>query len=1055
MPYANPPSSSSSTSVATMTLEAPMVAPPVAATTTVPSPRLAAASSPRIEHKRPARHHQRSHSSEPVASTSSFIFVQPPTPNRLPNGAVGSHASGSSSSSSASNSPSTSQAHHGRLSESHRSHSWSTSSPYTSSSSSASTSPSFDTLPRTARRLKLTALTPAAPSPPLPSSKPAPTSSSASSSSSRPPAATRTSSSGSSSSAEEVSAAAERAAAARSPGSTPAYLSGAPSASSTASSSAMDMAFPYNEVTPTGSPRSSSSVLTSADEGYVGKPAMMVRKKSGELVRPSLKADGSRRDYSKPRSAPATPICPKYVHFDTQLEHVKHFIAQQRPAAVSRTGSPIETETEEEPEAYPFPAMVQPQAGTVKLVLPNFPTVTARAAADKDAWVDSLEMDKDGKNIKGTVRVKNLAFEKWVAIRFTLDHWRTVSEVSAEYLDSPPSKAGAQDRFTFTIKLQDLLSRIEDKTMFLAVRYTVGGREIWDNNDGQNYRIEFRKVPASSASGAAATAVAARAMAARSGAGAPNGSAAAHRRAAWSVTSAGQAADRMADLRRELDRLVSDDAFDDDEIPSDGSDSRRNAAALAAAGGGAASGMHIGGVSGLSNGAAAAAAGGAASRAARFGLGMDVRSYSDTVATAPVTLSGRYDFGNSLKMYAAPVAPNGSTGVSSSGMKPRTQASPRFATGTLTDAASARAFFDPVSTSPQRPRAPPLPARVSPPQAGATGYATQIIGGQPATVLPPVDKTRPSLDSLAPDFGVSSPRPNGAVSGIEVEPSTGLSKAYFSPTSPVTSEHSHGPPPSWFLPIQDATTYGNGQGGQRLRVNTAPAESEQRAEFSPRGGGYAQMVPPNFRQQHGIFVHPNHMSPFATPDDSPAPSPPMHAGRQLRSPPPSVPESPVDGGDGGGISPAASLLSDTTARATRGQLRRDGSESSTSSTVSSVLSSPESEATSLGGGPDSPATLSFGKAAARPNSALEFSRFLDRYRFHLGGDGSESSSASNSPPHDFLSFTPTPNKAVVQPGSVSSTSSSVNSSGANSPTPRHHSPLIATVSVSVGGSDSG
>ena len=263
---------------------------------------------------------------------------------------------------------------------------------------------------------------------------------------------------------------------------------------------------------------SSSSVLTSADEAYVGKPAMMVRKKSGELVRPSLKADGSRRDYSKPRSAPATPVCPKYVHFDTQLEHVKHFIAQQRPAAVSRTGSPIETETEEEPEAYPFPAMVQPKAGTVKLVLPNFPTATVRAAADKDAYVDSLEMDKDGKNIKGIVRVKNLAFEKWVAIRFTLDHWRTVSEVSAEYLDSPPSKAGAQDRFTFTIKLQDLLSRIEDKTMFLAVRYTVGGREIWDNNDGQNYRIEFRKVPASAASGNSAAAVAARAMAARSGA---------------------------------------------------------------------------------------------------------------------------------------------------------------------------------------------------------------------------------------------------------------------------------------------------------------------------------------------------------------------------------------------------------------------------------------------------------------------------------------------------------------------------------------------------------
>lgn len=648
-----------------MTLEAPLPAPSSGMFGNgAPSPRLAAASSPRIEHKRPARHHQRSHSSEPVASTSSFIFVQPPTPARIPNGGTAQAGSGSDGSAKPS----------GRLNESHRSHSWSNSggsSPYTSGSSSASTSPSFDTLPRTARRLKLTALTPAAPSPPLPSTKrTAPDASS----SSRPSLAQRTPSH------EERSEAAGRAAAARSPGSNPAVLSNAPPP---APSSAMDAAFPYHEVTPTGSPMSSSSVLTSADEGYSAKPAMMVRKKSGELVRPSLKADGSRRDYSKPRSAPATPVCPKYVHFDTQLEHVKHFIAQQRPAAVSRTGSPIETETEEEPEAYPFPAMVQPQAGMVKLVLPNFPTATVRAAADKDAYVDSLEMTPDGKNIKGTVRVKNLAFEKWVAIRFTLDHWRTVSEVSAEYLDSPPSRAGVQDRFTFTIRLQDLLSRIEDKTMFLAVRYTVGGREIWDNNDGQNYRIEFRKVPAAMPAGNAA-AVAARVMAARSGAGAPNGSAAAQRRAAWSVTSAGQAADRMADLRRELDRLVSDDAFDDDEVTSDGSDSRRGA-----------TGMHIGGVSafGGAGGATGSGAGsGAASRAARFGLGMDIRSYSDPSAIAPVTLSGRYDFGNSLKMYAAP-APATATATAtgnaaSSGMKPRTQASPKFATGTWTDAVS-------------------------------------------------------------------------------------------------------------------------------------------------------------------------------------------------------------------------------------------------------------------------------------------------------------------------------------------------------------------------------
>lgn len=212
----------------------------------------------------------------------------------------------------------------------------------------------------------------------------------------------------------------------------------------------------------------------------------MVRKKSGELVRSSLKALATIEDEPasrrvQARSEPATPTCPKYVHFDKQLEHVKHFLAQQRPAAVSRSGSPVETETEDEPEAFPFPAMASAQAGELLLKLPNFPRTMDR---ERDAYVESLEIAQDGKSLRGVVRVKNLSFEKWVAVRFTLDGWQTVSEVSAEHLES---MGPMSDRFVFSIRLQDMLTRIEEKTMYVAVRYTVGGREIWDNNGGANY----------------------------------------------------------------------------------------------------------------------------------------------------------------------------------------------------------------------------------------------------------------------------------------------------------------------------------------------------------------------------------------------------------------------------------------------------------------------------------------------------------------------------------------------------------------------------------------
>ncbi|KAK4703832.1 hypothetical protein P7C70_g2381, partial [Phenoliferia sp. Uapishka_3] len=267
------------------------------------------------------------------------------------------------------------------------------------------------------------------------------------------------------------------------------------------------------------------------EDAFASRKTHMVRKKSGELVRSSLKTDFGRDRSQKPRSEPSTPTCPKYVHFDTKLEHVKHFLSQQRPAAVSRSGSPVETETEDEPEAFPFPAMVSGQAGSVQIKLPNFPSPVD---ATQDAYLETLEIQSDCKSLRGVVRVKNLSFQKWVAVRFTLDNWQTVSEVSADHLES---MGPMSDRFVFSIRLQDMLAHIEEKTMFIAIRYTVGGQEIWDNNKGGNYRVEFvkRAAPAGPSSRAVP------------------------KRQAWSVVNAGQAADRMADLRRELDRLGQDD----------------------------------------------------------------------------------------------------------------------------------------------------------------------------------------------------------------------------------------------------------------------------------------------------------------------------------------------------------------------------------------------------------------------------------------------------------------------------------------------------------------
>jgi hypothetical protein len=91
----------------------------------------------------------------------------------------------------------------------------------------------------------------------------------------------------------------------------------------------------------------------------------------------------------------------------------------------------------------------------------------------------------------GVVAVANIAFEKFVSARFTFDYWKTTSEVSAEWNNNAYKHiVDGYDRFQFAIKLSDH-ANLQNKTMFLCVRYNAGGQEHWDNNAGVNYQIDF------------------------------------------------------------------------------------------------------------------------------------------------------------------------------------------------------------------------------------------------------------------------------------------------------------------------------------------------------------------------------------------------------------------------------------------------------------------------------------------------------------------------------------------------------------------------------------
>ncbi|KAL5528838.1 hypothetical protein ACEPAG_4812 [Sanghuangporus baumii] len=289
----------------------------------------------------------------------------------------------------------------------------------------------------------------------------------------------------------------------------------------------------------------------------------LIRKKSGEVVRPSLKTRSSSASSARQRpsfslgdisslamsspsiSAPATPSTPaKMVHFDAQLEHVRVFKSTSRPVAVSRDGSPTYDDTtsggegdsaSECPSLVDFVPRPRPRrlvpGGTAgeeeeavrRVLMMRVLNMPKRDLSmdDADVRLEGLHLADDAASVQGIVRVRNIAFEKTVAVRFTFDGWQTTSEVLARWSEScvsrnivtssapriravstpvPGSKTDEAsvptfDRFTFSIRLADLLLRIDEKTLVLAIRYCSAGREIWDNNDGQNYRVVFERRP--------------------------------------------------------------------------------------------------------------------------------------------------------------------------------------------------------------------------------------------------------------------------------------------------------------------------------------------------------------------------------------------------------------------------------------------------------------------------------------------------------------------------------------------------------------------------------
>ena len=93
-------------------------------------------------------------------------------------------------------------------------------------------------------------------------------------------------------------------------------------------------------------------------------------------------------------------------------------------------------------------------------------------------------------SIDGVVRVANIAYEKHVCVRYTLNGWLAFTDVNASYVHG--SSNGSTDQFRFSIALPNTFGVLSNAVEF-SVRFEAGsgGSNIfWDSNFGANYRVE-------------------------------------------------------------------------------------------------------------------------------------------------------------------------------------------------------------------------------------------------------------------------------------------------------------------------------------------------------------------------------------------------------------------------------------------------------------------------------------------------------------------------------------------------------------------------------------
>ncbi|XP_030571701.1 protein phosphatase 1 regulatory subunit 3B [Drosophila novamexicana] len=132
-----------------------------------------------------------------------------------------------------------------------------------------------------------------------------------------------------------------------------------------------------------------------------------------------------------------------------------------------------------------------PDQWTVDFKQPASDYLTFRQKIESDfVSLENVIVKDEESIVVGTIKVRNIDFQKEVIVRVTWDDWKSQQDIFCTFARAYGPATCAHvvfDTFSFKITLPPSSKRLE-----FCICYRTNENEFWDNNDGKNYTISKR-----------------------------------------------------------------------------------------------------------------------------------------------------------------------------------------------------------------------------------------------------------------------------------------------------------------------------------------------------------------------------------------------------------------------------------------------------------------------------------------------------------------------------------------------------------------------------------